>query len=384
MRARLVVSLALVLGAAVVLPALPAAAQTPDQDAKAAERAARQIEDAQNRAHAAAAALAKAETQVATVEAERQQLEAVQRTTQERMDTARTNLSRLALQRYVRGDASSIPLSSTAEDLTAQVRADVMLRLFALGSTDAVDEFQRVGQDLDSQAKRLAQLAKQSAKSVAALDTARRQLDRRIGELKVTEEKRQNDAAVRRVLEARRAERLRQEEATAEAEAKAAAARAAAAGSRSASSGSGTAGRPAARPSPRPAAPSAAGMTCPVAGASAYVDSWGAPRSGGRRHEGVDMLGARGTPIVAVVDGSVQHKQSSLGGLTAWLTGANGFKYFYGHFDSFGAAGSVSRGTVIGYMGDTGNARGTVHLHFEVHPGGGRAVNPTPYVRAVC
>jgi len=83
------------------------------------------------------------------------------------------------------------------------------------------------------------------------------------------------------------------------------------------------------------------------------------------------------------VSGSVQFKQTSLGGNSVWLSGDNGTRYFYAHLNGFeGSSRSVSRGEVIGYVGATGNANGTNHLHFEVHPGGGAAVNPYPYVRA--
>lgn len=95
------------------------------------------------------------------------------------------------------------------------------------------------------------------------------------------------------------------------------------------------------------------------------------------------MMGRRGTPLVAVVGGSVQFKQNSLGGNAVWLSGGDGNKYYYAHLSAFeGSSRSVQAGEVIGYIGDSGNARGNPHLHFEVHPGGGAAVNPTPFVRA--
>jgi len=123
-------------------------------------------------------------------------------------------------------------------------------------------------------------------------------------------------------------------------------------------------------------------LVCPVLGSSAYSDTWGASRSSGRRHEGVDMLAGTGTPLVAAVSGSVQMKQTSHGGNSIWLAGNDGNRYFYAHLSGFeGGSRSVSQGEVIGYVGDTGNARGTPHLHFEVHPGGGAATNPYPYVR---
>ena len=122
-------------------------------------------------------------------------------------------------------------------------------------------------------------------------------------------------------------------------------------------------------------------MICPVRGAHSYSDTWGSARSGGRSHEGVDMIASTGTPLVAVVSGSVQFKQNSLGGNAVWLSGSDGNKYYYAHLSRFeGSSRGVSQGEVIGYVGSTGNA-GVPHLHFEVHPGGGSAVNPYPYVR---
>jgi peptidoglycan LD-endopeptidase LytH len=124
-------------------------------------------------------------------------------------------------------------------------------------------------------------------------------------------------------------------------------------------------------------------QACPAPGTS-FTDTFGAPRSGGRTHMGVDMMGNYGMPIYAAQSGSVSHSSSSLGGLQAYVYAGNGDYTFYAHLQGYsGASGQVSAGTLIGYMGDTGNAT-TPHLHFEYHPGGGGAVNPTPYVAAVC
>jgi murein DD-endopeptidase MepM/ murein hydrolase activator NlpD len=127
-------------------------------------------------------------------------------------------------------------------------------------------------------------------------------------------------------------------------------------------------------------------QTCPVAGPNSFVDSFGDPRSGGRTHEGIDMIAARGTPVVAVHSGRVHRTSSSIGGLgiVVFHDGSSDWT-FYTHFDSYaqyGEGAHVSAGTVIGYVGNTGTT--TYHLHFEYHPGGGAAVNPYSALVSVC
>ena len=139
--------------------------------------------------------------------------------------------------------------------------------------------------------------------------------------------------------------------------------------------------------SPRiPATPPPPPVRCPVAGPVEFVDSWGFRRSGGRRHQGVDMLAAHGTPVVAPVDGTVTTRDNRMGGLSYHLVAADGTYYYGAHLSAYGATGPVTAGTVIGYVGDTGNARGTSHLHFEMHPGGegSEAVDPYDTVTAWC
>lgn len=135
--------------------------------------------------------------------------------------------------------------------------------------------------------------------------------------------------------------------------------------------------------------PPSTGGTCPVAGAVSFSDTWGAPRSGGRTHEGVDMIAARNTPLVAIYSGRIKRiTTGSLSGLAVWLKADDGDEFFYAHLESYGdisVGQSVPQGYVIGYNGSSGNAPSWLpHLHFEWHPGGGSAVNPYPLVKSLC
>ena len=126
----------------------------------------------------------------------------------------------------------------------------------------------------------------------------------------------------------------------------------------------------------------------PMQGRCSFVDSWGEARSGGRSHEGTDLIGARGLAIYAVMDGVISRTYSglALGGNAIRLTIADGTYFYYAHLDSFApgiANGTpVRAGQIIGYNGSTGNA-GSPHLHFEIHPQGGAAVNPFPLLKAI-
>ena len=136
-------------------------------------------------------------------------------------------------------------------------------------------------------------------------------------------------------------------------------------------------------PSLSPTTPRPLLRACPIDGPATFEDSWGWARSGGRRHQGVDIIADRGIPVLAVRDGSAHFKDSRLGGRSIWLTTDDGDRFFYAHLDAWEGSGrDVVAGEVIGYVGSTGNAHGP-HLHFEVHPDG-RVENPYPHTVGAC
>lgn len=126
-------------------------------------------------------------------------------------------------------------------------------------------------------------------------------------------------------------------------------------------------------------------LAMPVEGVRvrAVGDSWHAPRSGGRLHEGQDIFAARGTAVRSAAEGYVVRLgETALGGNTVWVAGAGGRNYYYAHLDSYApglAVGDyVTTETVLGFVGTTGNAAGTApHLHFGVYAPRG-VVNPLP------
>ena len=125
----------------------------------------------------------------------------------------------------------------------------------------------------------------------------------------------------------------------------------------------------------------------PVAGTKSKIrDLWGASRGGGiRKHKGIDIHAAKGTPVVAIADGVIVEKDHTLiGGKTLWLKSAtHGWKAYYAHLDRqlVKEGQRVKKGQVIGTIGNTGNARTTPpHLHFGI-TGSKGWVNPLPYVK---
>jgi peptidoglycan LD-endopeptidase LytH len=308
---------------------------------------------ARKRADRAAAQWARAEAELGRIENGIDDLQVKATRAERRLVTLQQAVQDSAVRQYVNGGVQA-PLVFTP-NLDDAVRAQELARFVTVGAVGTIDRYKAIRDDLvdaraalrnerESRARALQDLRKRRAAAVAEVNRL---------------------ARVQRELEARAAaERARR-------------------------------ARAAGRPVPRAAAASRSGAraviavsgpwTCPVAGPHAFSNDYGDPRSGGRRHQGNDILAPRGTPVVANVGGIVRQHNSSLGGLGYYLQGDDGNVYFGTHLDSYGASGRVVIGTVIGRVGNSGNARGgPPHLHFEIHPGGGGPVNPYPTLLRYC
>ncbi len=132
------------------------------------------------------------------------------------------------------------------------------------------------------------------------------------------------------------------------------------------------------------------GKTCPVNASTSFSDTWGVPRSGGRSHKGIDMVAVRNAPLVAIESGTVTRTSSStLGGISIYLTGESGSRYYYAHLEALapGISGgtSVNVGDLVGYNGSSGNSPDWLpHLHFQYAPQDSDWINPYPLVKALC
>ena len=322
-RAIAVASVALV-GATVAVPAAGAEVEGLSEARAAAQAATQQLSDAEGRLGALELEISRTEHEAEAAEAELEEL--------------RAQLQAYAVGQYTTlGDVPSI----TDEDPNRQARANAMARFVTQGNADVVDEYRATRDDLDAASEELDELRAEQEQVIEDLSAQREALEAELARLeeleraRIAEERRKAEAAARAEEAARLA---RQQEAD------------------DAGSGGGN----------TPSGPIASGpWVCPVQGPRSFVNDYGDPRSGGRRHQGIDIMSPTGTPVVAPVSGTVTHRSVSLGGLSFYLSGSDGQTYFGTHLSAYGNAGSVAAGTVIGYVGSTGNAS-TPHLHFEI------------------
>ncbi len=415
-----------VVGSMSFFPAFTPAASA-QTDEEAAQQAAREIAAARERANDAAEEYFRAESDIELLELERVRLFEELGELRLLVKELRLNVEAIAVNRFAQSGSQGIPLLTDVRDPNDQLRADVFVTIIADSGANTLDDYEAARVQLSAKQDDIDR--NEVDLEVKKLDLLKLQADAEaeVERLREIESNRLQDEAVQRALaaqqreEQRQLEELQRRQAEAERRAESAvtpvannpapptdgstpvdgsvpvdapvavpAAATANSGTTSGSFGAsggtagGRTGGGGSGTNPRFAGDGYVdAIVCPVAGPSAYADTWGAPRSGGRRHLGVDMIAFSGTPLQAVVSGVVSHRSNGLGGITISLMGDNGNRYYYAHLSRYeGLEGRVEVGQVIGYVGDSGNATGVPHLHFEIRPNNGENVNPYPSVRA--
>jgi peptidoglycan LD-endopeptidase LytH len=329
--------------------------------------------------------------------------EAALAATEARLAELQVRATERALTAYM-GGSSADPFGVEADSALDAGRREALLNTVAADDVDFVETLDATREDLGRIADQLADLRSDQSGLVAAMEAASQ------AALADLAEAQELEASLEQQYAAELAEqRRREEEARRQREAEEAARRAAEEAARRAATTTTapvptttvtpatddagvpipTSAPPATTAPPTTAPPPSggaipSGYACPVP-LSSFSDSWGAARGGGRRHEGVDMMAPFGTPNYAVIGGTVTAASSSLGGISLYLRGDDGNRYYYAHLQAITKTGRVEQGDQIGEGGASGNASSSApHTHFEVHLGGTNVVNPYPYVRQWC
>ena len=339
----------------------------------------------------------------------------------------RGRMIEIAVERYIH--STTPPSILAGDDINRQATVDALARFVSEGSLDIIDDYRRARDDLEQAQALLAERARHQQQLIAQAAVAAAEVQaelRAIGDVyleiaprlyeqdrlldALEEEERQRLAEELRRRQAEEARRLEAARAAAalaaEAERRAAltaeeAGRIAGDEVARAAAEPGAGALPPVRPGEPTDGPAAAavpvaelpvlqtasGWVCPLRGPFSHFDDFGDPRHYGGWHKGNDLIAPTGTPTVAVEGGRVEHRANRIGGNSAYLFADSGNYYYYTHLSAYEnvGAGWVPAGAVVGYVGDSGNAAGLPHLHFEYHLGGrGNHINPYPVVREAC
>lgn len=376
-----------------LLVALPAVSQVTEEDL---ERARERMSEAQAQADSLARQLEDAYVRQVALDDEIETLEEARSRTQLRLTAAEAAVQDLAVQMYVGATSSvSLVLLLGATNDSAPAGLEYVRRVTGIEDT-SIDTLKATRAELERQTGRLDEARVEQAEVTDELaqltEEAQATLTAAAGDYEILRAQREQELEEERRRAAEEAARQAAAATSTTAAPATTSAQTSTTGAPGTTEAPATSEPPATTTPPTTAPPPPQEMTqaCPVAGPVSFIDTWGAPRSGGRAHQGVDMMAARGTPTAAIFDGTItQMRNSNLGGITLWMRSTAGDSYYYAHLDGYAAGistgSSVAAGEIIGYVGSTGNASpGFPHLHFEYHPGGGAAVNPYPLVKSIC
>lgn len=354
------------------------------------------VAEAQQRSDEATRVFGEIHADIHLLENEAAQLEADVAAAEAEILGLQDDIEDLAVSRYIY--AGQAPSLFDSEDVAREIFLDALAQFISRGNQDQIDDYRVALDDLALRKERLVELQEMLAQREAEAQAAVESLNATHADLLEVNDALQSDLNIlntelvnlQNLLDRlqSRLPQLEREETRLEAEVAAAKARALLEAQRAqeAASSSSTAtftGGITIRSGPD--------WVCPVAGPFTHYRDWRAPRAYGGWHKGNDLFAPRRTPLVATESGWVIHKFNRVGGNSVHITADSGNYYYYTHLDSYdnvGPAGGhwLEAGTVVGYLGNTGNAITTPpHLHFEFHLGGkGNYVDPYPYIRSNC